>query len=160
MKASQLPMWSKGVIGILIAGGGAFALFKIYQYFGKLKEREGQQAEQDKTAKALADLAKAGKGGSLTEVQYTQLANTLQTAFAGYGTDYNAILRVIVQLKNDFDILSLRKAYGIRTISSGTLNFSKDFEGTLDQTMTEELSSSDIGKINLQLAKQGVKNRF
>jgi hypothetical protein len=160
MAKTELPAWSKGVIGVLIAGGSAFALFKIYQYFGKLKEQAGQQAEIDTTAKALADLTKAGKGGSLTPVQYTQLANKLQTAFAGYGTDYNAILQVMVQIKNDYDILSLRKSYGIRKISSGRFNIASDFEGTLDQTMTEELSSSDISKLNMQLAKQGIKNRF
>ena len=160
MAETELPAWSKGVIGIVIAGAGGFALFKIYQYFGKLKEREGQQAEIDTTTKALTDLTKAGKGGSLTAVQYTQLANKLQTAFAGYGTDFGAIMQVMVQIKNDYDILSLRKAYGIRKISSGRLNLSSDFEGTLDQTMTEELSSSDISKVNMQLAKQGIKNRF
>jgi len=160
MAKTELPAWSKGVIGVLIAGGSAFAIFKIYQYFGKLKEREGQQAEVDKTAKALTDLTKAGKGGSLTAVQYTQLANKLQTAFAGYGTDFAAIMQVMVQIKNDYDILSLRQAYGVRKISSGRLNIASDFEGTLDQTMTEELSSSDISKVNMQLAKQGIKNRF
>ena len=72
MAKTELPAWSKGVIGIVIAGAGGFALFKIYQYFGKLKEREGQQAEIDTTTKALTDLTKAGKGGSLTEVQYTR----------------------------------------------------------------------------------------
>lgn len=160
MAQTGLPTWSKGVIGVLIAGGSAFALFKIYQYFGKLKEQEGQKAELDTTTKALTDLTKAGKGGSLTPVQYTQLANKLQTAFAGYGTDYNAIFQVIVQIKNEYDILSLRKAYGVRKISSGRFNLTSDFEGTLDQTITEELSSSDISKINMQLAKQGIRNRF
>lgn len=160
MKETGLPTWSKGVIGILIAGGSAFALFKLYQYFGKLKEREGQQAEVDVTTKALTDLTKAGKGGSLTPVEYTQLANKLQTAFAGYGTDYNAITQAMTKIKNDYDLLSLRKAYGIRKISSGRLNLANDFEGTLDQTMVEELSSKDIGQINITLARKGIKNRF
>ena len=160
MKTTNLPAWSKGVIGVLIAGGSAFALFKLYQYFGKLKEQEGQKAELDTTKKALTDLTKVGKGGSLTPVQYTQLANKLQTAFAGYGTDFGAIMQVMVQIKNEYDVLSLRQAYGVRKISSGRFNLSSDFEGTLDQTMTEELSSSDISKVNMQLAKQGIRNRF
>lgn len=160
MKTTNLPAWSKGIIGVLIAGGSAFALFKLYQYFGKLKEQEGQKAEADTTAKALADLTKAGKGGSLTKVQVDQLANKLQTAFAGYGTDYNAILNVFVQIKNDFDILSLRQAYGVRKISSGRFNLASDFEGTLDQTLIEELSQKDISALNMVLAKKGIKNRI
>jgi hypothetical protein len=160
MKATNLPAWSKGIIGVLIAGGSAFALFKLYQYFGKLKEQEGQKAEADTTAKALADLTKAGKGGSLTKVQVDQLANKLQTAFAGYGTDYDAILNVFVQIKNDFDILSLRQAYGVRKISSGRFNLASDFEGTLDQTLIEELSQTDIQKLNMILARKGIKNRI
>lgn len=160
MKASQLPMWSKGVIGVLIAGGGAFALFKIYQYFGKLKEQAGQKAELDTTKEEIKTLTATGKKATLTKPQIDQIANKLQTAFSGYGTDYNAILNIIVQINNDIDLLSVRAAYGIRIISSGRYNIAKDFEGTLDQTMIEELSGSDIQKINLLLARKGIKNRF
>jgi len=160
MKETGLPTWSKGIIGVLIAGGSAFALFKLYQYFGKLKEQQGQKAEIDTTTKALIDLTKAGKGASLTKVQIDALANKLQTAFNGYGTDYKSILAVIIQIKNEFDLLSIRQAYGIRKISSGTLNLAKDFEGTLDQTIVEELSQKDIQALNMVLAKKGIKNRF
>jgi len=160
MKATNLPLWSKGVIGVLIAGGSAFALFKLYQYFGKLKEQEGQKAELDSTTKALVDLTKAGKGASLTKVQIDQLANKLQTAFAGYGTDYKTIESVFLQIKNEFDILSIRQAYGVRKISSGRLNLASDFEGTLDQTLVEELSQKDIQALNMILARKGIKNRI
>ena len=160
MKASNLPMWSKGVIGVLIAGGGAFALFKIYQYFGKLKEQQGQQAELDTTKDQIKTLTATGKKATLTKPQIDQIANKLQTAFNGYGTDYDAIVNILVQIKNDIDLLSVRSAYGIRKISSGTFNFATNFEGTLDQTMIEELNSSDIQKINLILASKGIMNRF
>tara|TARA_R110000868_G_scaffold156899_1_gene384007 strand:- start:336 stop:818 length:483 start_codon:yes stop_codon:yes gene_type:complete len=160
MAKTELPAWSKGVIGVLIAGGSAFALFKIYQYFGKLKEQAGQKAEIDTTTQALKDLKTAGKGGSLTKVQVDQLANKLQTAFAGYGTDFKAIESVFLQIKNEFDILSIRQAYGIRKISSGRLNLASDFEGTLDQTLIEELSQKDIQALNMILARKGIKNRI
>jgi hypothetical protein len=160
MQQTGLPTWSKGVIGILIAGGSAFALFKLYQYFGKLKEQEGQKAELDTTKEAIKTLTATGKKGSLTKVQIDQIANKLQTAFSGYGTDYKAILNALVQVKNDIDLLSIRSAYGIRKISSGTLNIAKDFEGTLDQTIIEELSSKDIQALNMVLARKGILNRF
>lgn len=160
MAETGLPSWSKGVIGIVIAGAGGFALFKLYQYFGKLKEQAGQKAELDTTTKALKDLTTAGKGGSLTKVQIDQLANKLQTAFAGYGTDFKAIQGVFLQIKNEFDILSIRQAYGIRKISSGRFNLASDFEGTLDQTLIEELSQKDIQALNMILAKKGIKNRI
>lgn len=160
MKETGLPTWSKGVIGILIAGGSAFALFKLYQYLGKLKEQEGQKAELDTTKEAIKTLTATGKKGSLTKVQIDQIANKLQTAFSGYGTDYNAILNALVQVKNDIDLLNIRSAYGIRKISSGTLNIAKDFEGTLDQTIIEELSSKDIQALNMVLARKGILNRF
>ena len=160
MKATNLPLWSKGVIGVLIAGGSAFALFKLYQYFGKLKEQQGQQAELDTTKEEIKTLTASGKKSTLTKPQIDQIANKLQTAFAGYGTDYNAIVNALVQVKNDIDLLSVRSAYGIRKISSGSYNIAKDFEGTLDQAMIEELSSTDIQKINLILARKGIMNRF
>jgi hypothetical protein len=160
MKSTNLPAWSKGVIGILIAGGSAFALFKLYQYFGKLKEQAGQKAELDTTTKALVDLTKAGKGSSLTKAQIDQIANKLQTSFSGYGTDFKTIESLFLQIKNEFDILSIRQAYGVRKISSGRFNIASDFEGTLDQTLVEELSQKEIQALNMILAKKGIRNRI
>jgi len=159
-KLNDIPSWSKGVISIVIAGAGAFALFKLYKYLSTLKEQEGQKAELTTTEDQLKKLKEQGKSAGITRAQVDQIANKLQTAINGYGTHYNTIYSVLIQIKNEVDLLNVRKAYGIRKVNSGSFNFADDFSGTLDQTMVEELSQSDIQKINLMLAKKGISNRF
>lgn len=160
IKSSELPTWSKGVIALIVAGGGAFALYKLYSYLQARSQQTEQRGEISTTEQKLIDEKKAGRGGGLTDLQAEQIANKLQTAFNGYGTDNKAILQLLGQIKNEFDLTNIRKFYGIRKISSGRGNIAPDFTGTLDQTIFEELSQKEIAAINLTLAKKGIRNRF
>ena len=54
----------------------------------------------------------------------------------------------------------VERIYGIRKISSGKFNIAGDFEGTLDQTIIDELSKKEISDINLMLGKKGIKYKF
>lgn len=160
IKSNELPTWSKGVIALIITGGGAFALYKLYSYLQARSQQTEQRGEISTTQKKLDDEKKAGRGGGLTDLQAEQIANKLQTAFDGYGTDNKAILQLFGQILNEFDLLNVRKFYGIRKISSGKGNIAPDFTGTLDQTIVEEMSQKEIAAINLLLAKKGIRNRF
>jgi len=160
IKNNELPTWSKGVIALIITGGGAFALYKLYSYLKARSEQTEQRGEITATQKKLDDEKKAGRGGGITDLEAEQIANKLQTAFNGYGTDNKAIYNLFAQIKNDYDLTNVRKFYGIRKVSSGRFNLAKDFEGTLDQTIIEEMSSKEIQNINLMLAKKGIRNRF
>lgn len=160
IKNNELPTWSKGVIALIITGGGAFALYKLYSYLKARSEQTEQRGEISATEKKLIDEKKAGRGGGLTDLQAEQIANKLQTAFDGYGSDNKAILQLFGQVLNEYDLTNIRKFYGIRKISSGRGNIAPDFTGTLDQTIIEELSQKEIAAINLLLAKKGIRNRF
>ncbi len=123
-------------------------------------EQTEQRGEISATEKKLIDEKKAGRGGGLTDLQAEQIANKLQTAFDGYGSDNKAILQLFGQVLNEYDLTNIRKFYGIRKISSGRGNIAPDFTGTLDQTIVEEMSQKEIAAINLLLAKKGIRNRF
>ena len=160
IKSNELPTWSKGVIALIITGGGAFALYKLYSYLQARSQQTEQRGEITTTQQKLDAEIKAGRGGGLTNLQAEQIANKLFTAFDGYGTDNKAILQLFGQILNEFDLLNVRKFYGIRKISSGKGNIAPDFTGTLDQTIVEEMSQKEIAAINLLLAKKGIRNRF
>jgi len=160
IKSNELPTWSKGVIAVALLGAGGFAVYKLYSYFKERNEQAQQRGEIDSTQKKLDDEKKAGRGGGITDLQAEQIANKLQTAFEGYGTDNKAIYNLFANIKNEYDLTNVRKFYGIRKISSGKFNIAGDFTGTLDQTIIEEMTSKEIQAINLMLAKKGIRNRF
>ncbi len=76
----------------------------------------------------------------------------------GYTTDVPAVYAAMAKIRNDADWLSVQKAYGIRELSSGTLNPSANFKGTLSQALTEELSKNEVLALKNMLAKKGVIN--
>lgn len=160
IKNNELPTWSKGVIAVALLGAGGFAVYKLYSYFKKLKEQENIKQEVASTKTEIQKIEATGKKGTLTDLQIQQYANKLQSAFDGYGTRADQVYILLANFKNDIDILNLKRIYGIRKISSGKFNIAGDFEGTLDQTIIDELSKKEISDINLMLGKKGIKYKF
>lgn len=159
-KKLNLPIWAKGTIAVAITGVGVFGIYKIYKYVESKLAESQQQEELDETAKKLKELQQQGKGPTLSGPQIIQLANKFETAFLGYGTDFGVIKNIVQQISNDADILSIRKAYDIRTISSGQWNLANDFKGTLDQTISDECSIEQIIELNKILTQKGIKDIF
>jgi isopentenyl phosphate kinase len=159
-KKETLPLWSKGVIAVVVTGAVGFGVYKLYKYIKDKQDQERQREELSETDRKLKELKQQGKGPTLSGPQIIQLANKFETAFLGYGTDFGAIKNIVNQIKNDSDILSIRKAYDIRTISSGSYNFATDFKGTLDQTITDELDSSQIAELNTILVNKNITDIF
>ena len=160
IKSNELPTWSKGVIAVALLGAGGFAVYKLYSYFKKLKEQENIKQEVESTKTEIQKIEATGKKGTLTDLQIQQYANKLQSAFDGYGTRADQVYILLANFRNDIDILNLKRIYGIRKISSGKFNIAGDFEGTLDQTIIDELSKKEIIDINLMLCKKGIKYKF
>ena len=160
IKSTELPTWSKGVIAVALLGAGGFAVYKLYTFLLKKKEQENISKEVETTKTEIQKIEATGKKGTLTDLQIQQYANKLQSAFDGYGTSAKSIYLLLANFKNDIDILNLKRIYGIRKISSGRLNFAPDFEGTLDQTMQDELSVKELSDINLMLGRKGIKYKF
>lgn len=134
MKAAN----KKGLIATLVVVGlGAAA------YFLFLRNKNGR----------------GGGGGENSEIDEKMLpmANSLFDAMNGYGTGEDTIKKELQKLKSKDDWDALVRAFGTRTISSGTWNvFQSDFTGTLPDCLNDELDSSELESVNQILSKIGV----
>lgn len=135
MKAAN----KKGLIATLVVVGlGAAA------YFLFLRNKDGR----------------GGRGGgenSELDAQMLPMANSIFDAMNGYGTGEDTIKKELQKLKSKNDWDALVRAFGTRTLSSGTWNvFQSDFTGTLPECLNDELDSSELESVNQILSKIGV----
>lgn len=133
------------VIGAIIV---IYLLFKGGKNFFKVMGQNAQQAGEE-----AAYLAQGIKKTYL-DSQYKQFAQRLETAMIGVGTDENSIFSVFKSMKNDLDVLALESAFGIR---SGRWQITGYDLGTW---LTDELSSSDIQKLNSILTNNGINRQY
>lgn len=104
-----------------------------------------------------------GFNATLSEDKMKELANKMFAAFNGYGTDVNGnngLINLFASIKNNDDLMGVIAAYGIREVDSGSWNPFSNFKGNLPETLADELSGSDLSKINSVLVKNGVNIRF
>lgn len=157
---TQLPTWAKGIVAIAVVGGVAVIGYNIYKKIKKGEQQKGAKKELDAAEQARLELMKKGVAPSLDAFKISQIANQLHTAMDGLNTDEPAIYRAFTNVKNDLDVINLNKAYGIRKLSSGSWNPVGNYEGTLGQSLSEELNPSEIKALNEMLAKKGIKYRY
>jgi hypothetical protein len=139
------------IVTTLILGVGYF-LYK------KLRSSTPSNAEIDSQIGG-----NTGVNPSLSEDKMKELANKMFAAFNGFGTDVNGnngLINLFAAIKNNDDLMGVIAAYGIREISSGSWNPLSNFKGNLPETIADELSDSEITKINSVLVKSGVTIRF
>ena len=158
---SSLPPVFKGIIAVGTLVGVAFILYKLtHGAIRNLRNSRGGRSEVENSKTALDEAIKSGKPPTISQTLSDTIANKLFVAFDGYGTDYRAVKDSIFQLKNDADVLSVIKSFGIREISSGRFSPEPNLKGSLSEAMTSELSESQAKEINDYLAKQGIKYKF
>ena len=100
---------------------------------------------------------------TLSNDKMKELAEKIFAAFNGFGTDVNGnngLMNLFATVKNNYDLMGVVAAYGIREVSSGSWNPLPNFEGNLPETIANELSDSEILKINSVMVKSGVSIRF
>lgn len=156
----SLPGYAKGIIAI---AGTAVALGAIYVAYNAIKTylaNKNSNAEVTALSDKLTQLANKGIYPSISQQQSDSLANELEAAFQGYGTDYDTVKRDFHQLQNDADMVILLKTFGTRKISSGAYNPEPDFTGTLSAVMVSELSSAQLDEINTILSQAGITQKF
>ncbi len=156
-----VPGWERGLIilaGITFTG---IAGYQIYKYAKQVREHKGSREEQQATKSELEALNKsATTKQTISKTQASSMANSIFTAMDGYGTDSMAILKQLVQLKNQADWLALSDAFGIREISSGAGNPTPNFKGTLSGALTDELGTNDkawTAQVNTMFKVKGIK---
>ena len=151
-----LPSWARGAIAVGGAAASGWLGWKIYSGVKKRLSLQKARAEQNETQKEIEKLKKQGSPPTITKAQFSIMANQLETAFDGYGTDEETVFRVFDSLKNDADVLMLIKTYGIRTISTGRFNPTVDKAQTLGQILSEELSDTTFNPSKALLGLPGL----
>ena len=155
-----LPPWAKGVIAIGVGVGIYMVVKKVGSAPKKIKEGKGNR-DEDKDMNQLYDqLETSGKKATLTNAQMSQYANQLHTAMDGYGTDEDAIKRIMCKAKNDADVIGIIKSYGTREVSSGKWNPEPNYKGNLGGALHSELSDYWITTINKCFKSKGIKHRM
>ena len=156
-------MWAKGAIAVAGLALGTMVGFTIYNKIKRetaLKKQKQTGKEVDKEIEALKKAG--GKGPTLSNAQLSIMADQLKVAFDGAGTDGNKVFTTLSLLKNDADVLSLIKVYGIRSHENAVYGESK---GTLPEAIAGEMPQADpirrsINDINEMFGKKGIKTRF
>lgn len=164
------PSWAKGIINVIVVGGTAFIGWKIYQ--GMKKRQAVRNAGQYPQAAAteLQMLAQKGIYPSFSASQYEAYSQQMAQAMAGCGTDEDAILRIMGQLRNDADLIMLVKTFGVRAyepcyltnpIDHATWVFNREaFPMSLDAWFSRDLSTGNIEDINDVLKERGITYSF
>lgn len=135
-----------------IIGGSLLLLWYLF--------RNKNQSNQDTSEQIDTEAEEAEDSGiKLTYPlsNYNVLADILQAAMFDLGTNESYIYDVFRKLKNPRDLLQLIKAFGIRPYYSFGW---KQGDYNLGQWFNEELSSSEVNKINQILASNGITYTF
>lgn len=88
---------------------------------------------------------------------YKEAADSLFGAFNGIGTTVSRVMSIINQLQTADDWNALVSAYGYRQTYIGIF---KDFQGTLPQTLVDELGNDDLSKVRQHLKSIGATVGF
>lgn len=157
----NLPKWAQGILAVAGLGISALIGWKIYSGIKASMETAKAKKEVKDVDAEIKELQQEGNiKPTLTTAQLSIMAGQLETAFQEAGTDEDQIKRVFEQLNNDADLLMLIKKYGVRSIRSPYM-WQADFKGTLGNTLSDEMTPSDIEKyVNSVLKKKGIKFNF
>lgn len=98
------------------------------------------------------------EGGVTQGLNFKSMADSIYEALDGYGSSFQSIMNEFVKLQNNPDFDALYSAFGTRTISSGRGNiFLSDYTGDMIGALKEDLSKTEIGKLNSVLSNKGIK---
>lgn len=140
-----------GLVGA--AGIAAYLIFRGDPNRSKLPEG---------AATDLDGLAKQGTYPTITPTQAEAFSSELAQAFAGAGTDEDAIYRVFSQLKTKADVLLLITTYGVRSYQGffEGMIWEENVTSNLATALASELSASDLSHVNSILSGNNIDFAF
>ena len=166
----QLPPWSKGVVGVIVIGGSAIAVWAVVRGINKRKELNQANQAAVAASSELQALKARGINPTMDISEFEVLSQKLVQAMNGCGTDTSLVYDVFRAIKNDADIRQLITTFAVRyyqpcaatqPISYIRWQFNDQaFGGGLPTFLSYKLSSSDIGKINDILKSNKVNYAF
>jgi len=110
-----------------------------------------------KRVSEIKELENAGEVASYTQSQYAAFADALFAAMDGFGTDEDAIYNIFYKMNNKIDVLKLIDAYGVRNKAVLTWFSSST---NLNDSLKDELSASELSKLNGILQSKGIDYSF
>lgn len=117
-------------------------------YFGSRLYRKLTEARPIEEIKDDVNKLRKTQVPSYTDGQYNQFAQVLYTAMKGVGTDEAAIYRIFLYMKKDIDVAKLIVAFGVKD------------DQTLGAWLQDDLSSTDMQRVNSILSSRGIKYQF
>lgn len=126
-------------------------IYVSYKYISSRIHAATLQAQQ----KGEIDALKAsGQKQSYSDSKYDSLADQLFEAMDGPGTDEEAVLNVLNQLRTDVDFVKLDAAFGLRGSSWSISNDTYDLSTWLKD------DGFDLTELNALLKKKNLTKRF
>ena len=135
---------NKILIGSVI---GLLALIVVVFLIVKFKSKFKDMVTNTKLVNSLETEIKTDDI-TLTQAQFNSYASALYSAMKGAGTDEEKIYNVFRQMQTRSDVLQLIKVFGV-----------KDGD-TLSEWLNDDLSASEIEKINTILASNDINYSF
>lgn len=161
--------WYVQVIFIIVL---LFILYQLYKFIKTKIEAGNYNAAVSQAQTAINQLVKQGVNPSYGQAEYTNSANALQKIFDGCtlaedsASGWDILQGIFNKMKNDADIYSLIKAYGVRTTDKCGL-FTGNINADLSSTLVEHFSGAEqflirhsLSDINAILQKNGITFSF
>lgn len=148
---------------VIVVAGTGLTLVTGYMIYSAVKKRiglAGSFKEKREVDDEIKNLANKNVKPTYSDSQYLAWANQIHAGFDGYGSGVTQLPSIFIKLKNDADMLKLINAYGIREISSGKLNPTPNFKGTLAGAIADELDAFEINQMNRVLSANKITITF
>lgn len=161
-----LPGWAKGVIGVGVGVGVFFVGKKLYNFAFPSPEDKANRALANAIDAEINAQKKAGMVTSFPESSFATFANTIYEGMRYcVGDNYGSVETTLKQMKNDLDVATLIKAFGIRQNYCFGVNVGSPMD--LMTFVRKELGNDFGGltdyrvqAINNDWAKKGIKYKI
>ena len=156
-----LPNWAKGTVAVLVVGTIVTGGFLGYGLIKKFIEGKSDRDLNRATTGDLKDLNKKDETKqTISKSQSESFASGIYSALDGNGSDEGAVESIFKSLVNEADVLAIIKSYGTRTLYGELFWRTETYTGDLAGSLRDELSSSELNKINNILASKNINFRF
>lgn len=154
---SALPAVFKGIIFVAAAGGLFLSGRAIVKAIKKYQDDKESKKEGKGWGQTYKDANKnPSTAATLSETEMMVIANRLQEAMDGYGTNDAAIKSLFTRVNTLGDLSGINNAFGVRTILAGHgIGWLTPVQrGTLSEMLQAE--NADIDFINKHLESKGI----
>ena len=163
-----LPQWARGIV---VVGGLVVGYIAVNAIIKKVSQNKKDASALQEISTASGDLSAviaSGTSPTLNNSQLEAMSSAIIEASNGCGTDNNMIFSTFSKVKNDADILSFIKVFGLRKktrcpFTSDTMESfwsSNTMPMSLSAMVNSEMDTTEIQKINDGFLAKGMRYQF